>query len=125
VNGKIIPKEQDHSTATTVKLLSREDGKLDWNHPAEELERIVRAYDPWPGTFTMLNGKRLKILKAEIGAVTELGPGTAFIHNAYPAITCGKYTSLTLLRVQPEGKSAMDGKDFLKGHKAWESAQLT
>ncbi|MEA3272416.1 MAG: methionyl-tRNA formyltransferase [Patescibacteria group bacterium] len=62
VSGKIKPKPQNHKKATYTKLLKREDGKIDWSKPAEEIERMVRAYHPWPGTWTELNGKRLKII---------------------------------------------------------------
>lgn len=102
----IAPRIQDHAQATFVKLLSREDGLIDWSKPAAEIERLVRAYDPWPGTYTMVDGKRLKILKAALGTI-----------EGYPTKTAGDGNLLTLLRVQPEGKPSMDGRDFLHGNK--------
>lgn len=117
VNGEITPQEQDHEQATIVKFLSREDGLLDWTKPAGELERTVRAYDPWPGTYMMLNGKRVKIFHAALGPTTTLLPASRFITNeGYPAVTCANQTSLVLLSIQPEGKKSMDGRDFLRGH---------
>lgn len=80
VAGKITPIEQDHNQATFCKLLSRDDGRMDWSRPTEELERMVRAYDPWPGTWTEADDdgvwKRLKILEAHVDnnpAWTPLG----------------------------------------------------
>ena len=108
VNGKIQPEEQNHSKATTVKLLRREDGEIDWTKPADEIERTVRAYTPWPGTFMILDGKRLKILRVRIGS-----------DKGYPTRICGDGIAIQLVSVQPEGKSVMDGKSFLAGHREW------
>ncbi len=119
LTGKLTPQEQDHAAATSVKLLSRENGKIDWHKPAHEIERQVRAYAPWPGTYTTLNGKRLKIMRAGIGSHTEIEAGTGAIENKLPAITCGDQTNILLLEVQPEGKAVMDGKAFLAGQHGW------
>ena len=104
LEGKIKPVEQDHDKATFVKILNREDGRLDPAKPAVELERLVRAMDPWPGTFIDHEGKRLKVLKAQVGEA-----------EGYPILetTDGK---LSLLIVQPEGKKPMDGADYKRGH---------
>ncbi|MDO8583604.1 MAG: methionyl-tRNA formyltransferase [bacterium] len=114
--GKLEPVEQDHDKATKVKLLKREDGKIDWTRPAQEIERTVRAYQPWPGTFTEWNGKRLKILSAKIGSPSDKPAGSLTTDDGYPAIVCGDNTALQLIELQPEGKQAMDGKAFLAGH---------
>ncbi|MDO8617538.1 MAG: methionyl-tRNA formyltransferase [Candidatus Uhrbacteria bacterium] len=119
LNGNLKPIEQNHAAATTVTLLSREDGMLDWNQSADELERTVRAFDPWPGTFIMIDGKRLKILRAAVGSKTELLPNTPCIIDGEPAVACGQKTSLILKRVQPEGKTPMEGKEFLRGRPGW------
>ncbi len=115
IAGQIVPQEQDHAAATTIGLLDRENGAINWNKPATEIERLVRAYDPWPGTFTMLDGKRLKILKTSIGAPTDLAPGTFFIHDGALEVACGEHTSLRLDRIQPEGKSPMPGPVWING----------
>src|SRR3954447_15140042 len=62
--GELQPTTQDHDRATFTKMLTRDDGRLDWSLPAVELERAVRAFDPWPGTWTTLDGQPLKILRA-------------------------------------------------------------
>lgn len=117
--GRIKPIEQDHANATKVPLLKREDGSLDWNKSATELERTIRAYDPWPGTFTLFDAKRLKILQAIIGQTSDSPIGTRLIEDNLPSIVCGDRRTLRLLKVQPEGKATMDGKTFLNGRRDW------
>lgn len=122
IKGGIIPKKQDHPQATFVRLLSREDGKLDpTQKTALELERAVRAYQPWPGTFLDIQGKRLKVVKAKLGSPTNLTPGSTFICSTFPAIACRDQSSLVLLEVQPEGKTVMNGTTFLRGRADWDS----
>ncbi len=122
LDGLIEPQTQDDSKATHCKTLTREDGKIDWAKPADEIQRLVRAYTPWPGTWTEIDNKRLKILQADTHA-RELpktwAPGSRFISDGYPAIVCGESTVLKLIRVQVEGKDAMDGRTYLKGHPDW------
>lgn len=121
LDGKISPQEQDHSKATYCKILTRDDGKIDWNKSADEIARLVRAYNPWPGTWTMVGGKRLKILKAStIMADGNFKAGQCFVFEKQPAVACGNGAALVLESVQPEGKNAMSGSDFLKGMKDWE-----
>lgn len=71
LKGQIKPKEQNHQQATYTKKLNRDDGKIDWSKPPEFIERQIRAYYPWPGTWTEIHlrgekSKRLKILKAHL-----------------------------------------------------------
>lgn len=115
LDGSIRPVEQDHAKATFVKLLSREDGKFDPTKTADELERLVRAMDPWPGTYFEYEGKRLKILKASIGPDTDKHVGTLFLEGSEPALACADQSSLKLLEVQPEGKKPMEGAAFARG----------
>jgi methionyl-tRNA formyltransferase len=115
LEGRIVPQEQDHAAATHCKILSRDDGKLDPAKPAAELERLVRGMDPWPGTWMEWNGKRLKVLATALGPATETTPGSVFVQDSEPLLACGNGSSLRLLRVQPEGKSAMDGTAFANG----------
>jgi methionyl-tRNA formyltransferase len=124
LEGKIQPREQDHSLATYCKIMTRDDGKIDWEKTSEEIERQVRAYDPWPGTWTEFDGKRLKILAARIGPTDETKqPGERFVRDNIPNISCGGGsagspqggTTLELIKVQSEGKSPINGKDYARG----------
>lgn len=120
IDGVIQPVEQDHSEATSVKLLSREDGRLDpATKTSAELERLVRANDPWPGTFIEVDSKRLKVLACEVDGATDLPPGTRFEVDGMPAIACADAVGLLLTKVQPEGKPLLEGADFLRGARGW------
>ena len=113
IDGCIVPIEQDHAQATHCKTLSREDGKIDWTKSAKEIERLVRAYTPWPGTYTEIDGKRLKILSVLLPQPPLRKRETALIK------TCGDGNILELTHVQPEGKNPMSGEEFLRGNPTW------
>lgn len=139
VLGDLKATEQDHAKATMVKLLKREDGKLDpTTQTAEQMERLVRAYNPWPGTYIDLNGKRLKVLSASVASSViasssdergNLTPHPPTIRDtryairtavdASPALIGADGQALVLTRVQPEGKKEMTGEEFLRGNKNW------
>lgn len=118
--GTIEPVRQDDSKSTYVKQLKKEDGLIDFAESAVQIEREIRAYTPWPGSFTYLNGQVFKIWKA---AVCEEVPGS----NAVPGtvvhadkksvkIKCGEGV-LSLLEVQIQGKKMMGIEEFLRGKK--------
>ncbi|MBI4142478.1 methionyl-tRNA formyltransferase [Candidatus Uhrbacteria bacterium] len=116
--GRSVPQEQDHERATTTPLLTRAHGRLDWQRPAVELERLVRAYEGWPGTwFTLPDGKRLKVLAATLGGPTRAPFGTIVRDDGHFRIACGDGTMLELADVQPEGGALMDGATFLRGYR--------
>lgn len=119
-NPHLSSEEQDHAKASIVRRYRKEDGLLDWQRPAAFLERLVRAFVPWPGTHTLIEGKRIKILQSTVGPATELEPETRFITpEGLPAIACGDGKSLILTSLQPEGGKTMDGKTFLRGRPNW------
>jgi methionyl-tRNA formyltransferase len=106
------PTPQPEAGATYAAKLSREDGRIDWQLPASLLERRVRAFDPWPATFTTLGGAALKIL----AAVEAEGTGVAgTLLDDRLLVACGD-GALRLIRVQLAGRAAMDAAAFLRGH---------
>ena len=108
------PIPQPAEGATYAARLTRADGRIDWTAPAEVLDRRVRAFDPWPGAWTMLGGEVLKILAVEADpAPLAQVPGTAL--DAGLRIACGT-GSLRLARVQLAGRAAFDVHAFLRGH---------
>jgi len=117
--GEIKPQPQDDTLATYFKPIAKEAGQIDWYLPAVELWRQVRAYQPWPGSFTRYNGRVLKILEAwpmecdaqnAVGTVLVLGKG------------CGVVTGKGILElrcIQIEGKQAMSAANFIRGQRSF------
>jgi methionyl-tRNA formyltransferase len=105
------PLPQPEEGVTYAPKLEREHGRLEWASDAVDLDRRVRAFDPWPGTFTTLNGLVLKVLAAKL-ADGAGAPGTA-LDNAL-TVACGS-GALRLIRVQAPGRAAMDTAAFLRG----------
>ena len=103
-----------------VPKLGREDGKLDWSMPAIDLERRIRAYDPWPGTYTTVveNGsvKRLKIFPPTRISSMPLEPAMLVCDDGKLIVGCGG-GSLELTAVQPEGGKRMSVTEYLRGKK--------
>jgi methionyl-tRNA formyltransferase len=122
VEGKIKPQEQDHSQATFCKLIKKEDGKINWNKSAEEIERQIRAFQEWPESYTNFNGKILKIIEAEIkNPSTTLGAshkiGEVFLTDDKRLAVQTGNDILILKTTQLESKKPVSAKEFLNGHK--------
>ena len=111
---------QDPALVSYISKLERDAGRLDWSMPAIALERRIRAYHPWPGTFTMAQvaGKtqRLKILPPALPLDHEMTPGSLSTHEGKLIVGCGK-GALELTTVQPEGSKLMSSADYLRGRK--------
>ena len=111
---------QDPALVTYIPKLARDDGRIDWHLPAAAIERRIRAYDPWPGTFTLAieNGaaKRLKILPQT--RVLDAGPPPGELATADGRLIAGCGDgALEILHVQPEGARRMCAADYLRGRK--------
>jgi methionyl-tRNA formyltransferase len=113
------PREkQDDANATHVRKLTRQDGRIDWTRPAIELDRLIRAFTPWPGTSCVLKDAQMKIHRAQVipNADACPSPGTIVSANADGIIvSCGSGL-LNLLEVQIEGGKTFAAADFLRGH---------
>jgi methionyl-tRNA formyltransferase len=107
------PPQPQPEGATYAPKLGREDGRLDWSRDAATLERRVRAFNPWPGTFTTLRGVMLKVLEAEQVGGDGAPPGTVL--EGALTVACGA-GALRLTRVQLAGRPAMAAAAFLRGH---------
>ena len=117
LSGAIQPQPQDGEKSTYAPMLKKEDGLLDLSQPAEILARRVRAFNPWPGTYYLMNETILKIHAAHSHA-GESHPGKRSIMDGKPALsTCDGV--LVLDEVQPSGKRSMPGKAFLSGARDW------
>lgn len=122
LSGKIKPIAQDHGRATYTKIIVKEDGKINWEKSAKEIDCQLRAYGEWPGSWTEWenNSKKckLKIIEAEIsGSDLPSGviPGTVYIQNNNLMVQCGK-NSLIIKSLQLEGKNKISSQEFLRGH---------
>lgn len=116
--GTLSPRPQE-GTPTYSRMIRREDGEADWNLPAEDLERRLRAFTPWPGLFTFSNGERIKILEAEVGPPARFGEPGALRQEAGELLaSAGGGTSLVLRRLQREGKNPVTGAQFGAGARA-------
>lgn len=115
--GRIEPRPQPSTGVTTTRPLRREDGRLDPARPAAELERRVRAYLPWPGTFVELDGERLVVLAAAV-APTAAGdePGRLVAEGRAPALATAD-GRLVLVEVTPAGRRPMAGDAWLRGRR--------
>lgn len=115
VAGKAPRTPQDSALATYHGKLEREDGKIDWTQSAVEIERLIRAYDPWPGTFTYLDGKKLKIYPPTPILEASGAPGTVIpTEGEQLVIACGQ-GALALREVQLEGRKRLPVSAFLTG----------
>jgi methionyl-tRNA formyltransferase len=113
--GELVPLPQPDGGATLTRPLRREDGRLDVRRPAIELERQVRAYQPWPGTWLETTAGKLGVLATEIETL-DLGgePGRFLGDGGSISITTGR-GRLRLTRIRPEGGREMDPAAFLNG----------
>ena len=123
--GKLQPRPQAESQATLADRLRKEDGELDWSESAAELDRKIRAFAPWPGTFTTWHGRRLKVLEAAPLADwqgSEL-PGTVVEAGSEVAVAAGE-GALRLEKVQLAGKRAMEIGTFVRGQRDFVGSRL-
>ncbi len=117
LRGELTPQPQPAAGATYAPMLKKEDGLLDFTRPAAELERRVRAFNPWPSAWMLWQGAPLKIHRAHVAA-GEAQPGQRVVTGGLPAIGAGQGL-LVLDEVQPAGKKSMPGKAFLAGAREW------
>ncbi len=140
LSGKLKPQEQDHSKATFCKLIKKEEGSIDWQKPADYIERMIRAYTPWPSAYTIFRhpndhsnnsrlpnsddpsnpsekGSLVKILQTKIANLTTTKqPGTFFTKDKKLYASAGKNTVLEIIKIQPAGKSPMPAESFIQGY---------
>ena len=115
--GELEETPQDESQATYTALVKKEDARIDWKLPAVQIERMVRAYDPWPVAHTSLNNEELRIYRAAVEQVSgsdTTAPGTIVELKRSPIVQCGG-GRLRLLEVQAAGRKRMAADDFARG----------
>lgn len=125
--GTAVEEKQDHAMATYAPKITREDGRIDWNLPAESIHNRVRGLYPWPHAFTFLDGARLIILRthAESGPAAD-APGTVVdVTRDAIHVATGNAGRLAIDELQPEGKRAMSVRDYLAGRPIPVGARFT
>ena len=112
---KLAAKKQDDNAATYAPLLTKDDGRVDWRKSADEIDRQIRALNPWPGVWTMTtDDKRLKIIVAgKIDEIFTEPPGTLVDRLGH--VACGDDSCIRLVTVQPENAKAMDIASAING----------
>ena len=128
LRGEIVPQPQPTEGATYSPKIDKADAQIDWRKPAIEIDRMVRAYTPWPGTCTFWNGQILKVLRVEAwdegrvandkeGQVIRLADGSIGVITGSGVIV--------LKEIQLAGRKAMTIDEFVRGHSAFVGSSLT
>ncbi|MEJ7616279.1 MAG: methionyl-tRNA formyltransferase [Pyrinomonadaceae bacterium] len=118
----LTPRVQVSDEATFAPLLRREDGRINWNQAAVEIERAVRGFQPWPNAHTEYDGRRVIIWRAHAQDEALLPPENIYAHGEIVeargeslVVACGGGTALSIRELQPETKRRMSARDFLNG----------
>ena len=122
--GDLKFERQNETQATTTRLLQRADGQLDWHAAGDHLSRMIRAYDPWPGTHTTFRGKVLKVLSVTLTKPTDGPPGYTTVIGDKLVVQAGGGAGLSLDRIQLEGRRPMSGSEFVRGTRMIDGGQL-
>jgi len=115
LRGTIQPRKQEAAAATFAPILKKEDGRIDWSRPAQEIYNRVRGLVPWPGCHTLLRGKALEIWKSRVASPAEGPPGAMRLEGSRLIVCAGQGTALELVEVQLQGKKRMEAAAFLNG----------
>jgi methionyl-tRNA formyltransferase len=122
--GKIIPHPQNHATATLAPILKKENGRIDWHCPAQEIYNRMRGFAPWPGTYTAFRGQTChlsvepasnKLFTAQLSDTGNIAPGTLFAEKNAVFVFCGGPTVLRIQSVKLEGRKQVSGSEFAMG----------
>ncbi len=115
--GKLIPRPQNNEEATYAPLLKKEDGRIDWKRPAQEIYNRMRGFDSWPGAYTSFRGQTCHLWAEPFSLRTLTGgaPGAIFTENGQILIACGHATLLRLLSIKVEGRKRIPAVEFANG----------
>jgi methionyl-tRNA formyltransferase len=114
IKGELKATPQPDEGFTYAKMLKKDEGRIDWNRTADEIDRQIRALNPWPGTWAEdSKGRRLKIIEALIYPETHADDAGSILDDGI--VVCGNGTTLKLQTVQPENKKPMTSGDAVRG----------
>jgi len=133
-SGRAVETPQDDSRATFAPKITKDEGVIDWNEPADRIHNRVRALQPWPLASARLDGARVVLRRT----VANLAPGELPYADPAPQpgtivaatkdeliVACGSQTLLRILEIQPEGRRTMTARELLAGHRIAEGARFT
>ena len=117
--GRVVPVRQDPARATLAPILAKEHGRIDWEMPAPRILDRLRGFSPWPGAWTTLDGRLVKILAAAVEVhAPARSAGSAFaVAGRGLGVACGGGTTLLVTELQVEGRRRQAALDFLRGLK--------
>ena len=116
--GRVVEMPQDEARVTFTAPITKEDSEIDWTSDAAQIDRMVRAYDPWPVARTVYGGEDLLLWKVEPRPeANPRSPGTLIALKPDPVVRCGN-GALALLEVQAPGRRRMRAADFFRGRRA-------
>lgn len=113
--GAVEAQAQDDAQSTYAPLLKKSDGVVNWADDAHDIDRKIRALNPWPGVWAHIDGNRFKILEAKPVPQEILNHPEGVFFNKSGHITCGGNSVLQIIKLQPEGKKPMDFASALNG----------
>lgn len=118
--GSLKPEKQNDVMATYANKLNKEEARLDWSLSAQQLDRCVRAFNPWPVSFLVLNGQRVKVWRAEyVNTACQTTPGTILQTNRHGIQIATTEGILNLIELQLAGKKRMLAQDLLNSRNEW------
>ncbi len=117
ISKEIQPEEQDHEQATFCKMITKEQGKIDWNKSARDIYNQWRAFTPWPGLFMEYKGNILKFIQIELTDIKDNSNlGEFVVKDKKLYISCKDNILLKIKKLQPQGKKVMDADSFINGY---------
>ena len=116
--GRVVEEAQDDRLATYAHRLTKGDGIVDWDWPAERVHNLIRGLHPWPHAFSFLNGRRLILRRSSWApeSLVDAAPGTVLQADGDRLRIATGSGVLNLLQIQPEGKRPLSVREFLSGH---------
>lgn len=119
-DNRVQPEVQDEALVTYAEKLSKEEARLDWSLPAAQLERCIRAFNPWPMSWLEIDGQPVKVWQASvIAGPVNAAPGTIVEANKQGIQVATVEGILNLESLQPAGKKAMSAQDLLNSRREW------
>ncbi len=122
--GRIRGRPQEPSLATMAPILTREDGRIDFQRSARDIWNRMRGFTPWPGAYTNFRGKNLSLHAAKPVERGDIPPETLRVEDGHLFAGCGGGTALEVLELQLEGKRRMPAGDFIHGYRVRQEEKL-